>query len=93
MQSGAELLKEWMQLRGYKQARVAEVFGMTVSFVSMLMNRHRVPSLDKAIKIERLTGIPVEAWSSSANDNSERTVAAVGGKRRHSQAVNVNGRK
>lgn len=68
MASGAEQLRDWMQRRGFNQAETARAFGWTVSFVSMLMNEHRLPSLDNAVKIERVTGIPVAAWSSREDD-------------------------
>ena len=70
-----------MQRRGFNQAETAREFGWTVSFVSMLMNEHRMPSLDNAVKIERATGIPVAAWSSSDDDELAPTGSDGGGKR------------
>ena len=81
MKSGAEQLRDWMKRRGFNQAETALEFGWTESFVSMLMNEHRMPSLDNAVKIERLTGIPVVAWSSSGDDELAPTGSESGGKR------------
>lgn len=68
MQSGAALLRAWIDRSGYKtQANVASAWGFKESFLSMLVNGKRVPSLDNAVRIEQLTGIPVQSWSSSAN--------------------------
>lgn len=59
-----------MGRQGHKrQNELTEVFGWTESFISMLLSGRRMPSLDNAVKIERLTGIPVAAWSSSDDDN------------------------
>jgi transcriptional regulator with XRE-family HTH domain len=86
MPTGAELLTDWINRRGYKQAEVAELFGLQVSFVSMLVNGKRIPSLDNAVKIERFTGIPVAAWTSSPHDDSETAMAAPATKaKRHRQ--------
>ena len=82
MQSGAELLKAWIERRGYRQNEAAIHLDLNEAFLSMLVNGKRLPSLDNAIRIERHTGIPVEAWSSSERDSSEPAIAAVAGKRR-----------
>lgn len=50
------------------QREAAEHFGWDETYVSQLVNGRRSPGLDNAILIERLTGIPVEAWASSALD-------------------------
>lgn len=88
MKPGAELLRDWMERTGYgKQADVAELLGMHESFLSMLLSGKRVPKLTNAVKIERLTGIPVAAWTLSDVDESEAPVAAGAGKRRiHKQS-------
>jgi plasmid maintenance system antidote protein VapI len=83
MQSGSELLKQWIERSGYKrQADVAEFFQFKESFLSMLVNGKRVPSLDNAVKIESLTGIPVQAWTSSADDKAVVLVSGDGRKRK-----------
>lgn len=63
MQSGPDQLRDWMERRGIRNQRdAAELLEITEVFLSQLLNSRRKPGLDNAIKIERLTGIPVEAW-------------------------------
>jgi hypothetical protein len=52
-----------------------------MTFVSFLVNGKRTPGLTNALKIERLTGIPVEAWASSDLDDYEPATTAKGRKR------------
>lgn len=79
MQSGAEQLKDWMRRRGFKQADAARYLGFDEPYISVLSSGKRTPGLDNAILLERLTGIPVEAWASSElgdSESSEPVVAA-----------------
>lgn len=74
-----------MERRGFNQRETAEHFGWDETFVSMLLAdppRRRKPGLTNAIKIERETGIPVEAWVSSELDDQPEPVTATRGKRR-----------
>lgn len=74
-----------MKRRGFNQTQTAEHFGWDPTFISQLLAdppRRRKPGLDNAIKIERETGIPVEAWSSSALDESDEVIAGTRGKGR-----------
>ena len=82
MQSGARLLREWIERRGYNQRQTADLLNLHESMVSMLVNAARIPTLHMAVKIEELTGIPVKVWSSSADNKSEAADAPVRAKRR-----------
>jgi transcriptional regulator with XRE-family HTH domain len=93
MQSGAEQLRDWMRRRGFSQRQAAEYFGWDETFISKLTTEtahQRKPGLANAIKIERETGIPVEAWVSTEVDesnepessNRRKPVVRQGGKRR-----------
>jgi plasmid maintenance system antidote protein VapI len=82
MQSGASLLRDWIRRRRINQVEAAVELGFHESFMSMLVNGRRVPSLDNALMIEEATGIPVKAWSSSRRDNSESTAVTSGRNRR-----------
>lgn len=62
MHSGPEQLKDWMRRRGFTQADMARYFGWDESFVSVLVSGRRNPGLETAVTIERLAGIPIEAW-------------------------------
>lgn len=78
MESGSEQLRDWMRRRGFKQADAARYLGVDEPYVSVLLSGKRTPGLDNAVKLERLTGIPVEAWASSELDNDDqREPAAV----------------
>jgi transcriptional regulator with XRE-family HTH domain len=65
MQLGARQLRDWIARRGVNQAEAAELLGFHEAFVSQLVNGKRFPGLVNALKIERVTGIPVSAWASS----------------------------
>lgn len=65
------MLRAWMQRTGHtKQRDVANLFGVHESYVSLLLNFDKAPGRNLAVKIERLTGIPVRAWISSSLDES-----------------------
>jgi len=70
MKLGPEQLKDWMHRRRFLQREAADFLGFDETFVSQLVNGRRVPGLDNAIRIERKTGIPVEAWLSHEDDKS-----------------------
>lgn len=76
MESGAKQLKEWMHRRRFMQTEAAKYLGFDPTFVSQLVNGARTPGLDNAIKIERETGIPVEAWLPIDRDETVQPVAA-----------------
>lgn len=86
MQSGAEQLKDWMERRGFNQRETATHFGWDETFISQLITERRKPGLMNAIRIERETGIPVEAWASSELDESAEAVPASRGKRKQDKA-------
>lgn len=70
MKHGALMLKVWMERQKLSQRETAEHFGWNETFLSKIMRRHRTPGLANAIKIERETGIPVEAWMVSELDET-----------------------
>jgi transcriptional regulator with XRE-family HTH domain len=71
MKSGREQLKDWMGRRGLNQTETAGHFGWDITFISQLVNGRRLPGLTNAVKIERETGIPVEAWLPNELDNGQ----------------------
>lgn len=82
MQSGADQIKDWMRRRGFTQADAARYLEFDEPYVSVLATGKRTPGLENAIHLERLTGIPVEAWSSTDLDESAEAVSATGPKPR-----------
>lgn len=76
MISGSEQFTDWMRRRGFNQADAARYLAFDQPYISVLVSGKRSPGLDNAIKLERLTGIPVEAWASSEIDESDHDAAA-----------------
>jgi transcriptional regulator with XRE-family HTH domain len=62
MQSGPEQLRDWMKRRKLNQSETAEHLDMDETYISQIVNGVRTPGLHNALLIERMTGIPVEAW-------------------------------
>jgi transcriptional regulator with XRE-family HTH domain len=58
-------LRDWMTRTGRTYGSVADALGVTDAHVSYLARGRRIPSLELAIKIANLTGIPVTAWARS----------------------------
>lgn len=75
MQTGAEQLVDWMDRRGLNQRETAKHFEWDETFISMLVTGRRLPGLANAVRIERETGIPVEAWVSSEHDEPATVVS------------------
>lgn len=47
-----------MDERGLTQRQLATEFGIEAAHLSLILSGHRRPSLDVAVRIEALTGIP-----------------------------------
>ena len=60
-QLAAWITRRFTKLHG-KQSLAAKLLDLDQSYVSQLLSGRRSPSLMTAVRIERLTGIPVEAW-------------------------------
>jgi transcriptional regulator with XRE-family HTH domain len=86
MQTGAKQLADWMRRRTLNQRETAAHFGWDETFISQLVTGKRTPGLANALKIERETGIPVEAWMASDADISEPALIDRAGKRKHDKA-------
>lgn len=71
MKSGVEQLKDWIERRAFSQRDAAEYLGWDEQSFSKLIRGTRGIGLSKAVQIEGLTGIPVEAWVSSLVDKSD----------------------
>lgn len=82
MKSGAEQLIDWMARRGLNQREAAEHFGWDETFISQLRSGKRTPGLSNAVKIERETGIPIEAWLETELDK-----AAIGDGRKAAKSL------
>jgi plasmid maintenance system antidote protein VapI len=59
---GPALLTRAIDTRKLARARVAGVLGVTRQHISVLCNGDAVPSLDLAVGIEELLGVPARSW-------------------------------
>lgn len=84
--SGSDQLKDWMERRGFNQTETAAFFGWPQALISYLINNQRTPGLRKAIRIERETGIPVEAWTLSPVHESDDDEPATASKSAYNKA-------
>lgn len=75
-----------MRRRGFNQADAARYMEFEQPFISQLLSGVRSPGLANAIKIERFSGIPVEAWAASELADVAEPVAADAGKPRYNKA-------
>lgn len=82
MKRGVEQLIAWMERRGLSQRETAAMLDWHETHLCHLLAGRRSPELESAIKIERVTGIPVEAWVSSAVDSPVEPVGARARKRK-----------
>ena len=76
-----------MRRRGFNQSDAARYLEFEPPYVSDLLTERRTPGLANAIRIERLAGIPVEAWTSTDIDEHEELATGTHGKRKRSQSV------
>ena len=53
-------LKRWMKQRELSQADLARQFGISTAYLSFFLNGHRTFGAKTALRISRLTGIPME---------------------------------
>lgn len=86
MNTGPEQLKDWMHRRRFMQREAADYLGYHETYISHLLNGARTPSLDNAVQIERMTGIPIEAWVTSELDKLAEVGAATGKKTNKTKA-------
>jgi plasmid maintenance system antidote protein VapI len=70
MKPGHEQLADWIERRGFSQREAASFLGWHETFLSKILTTDRSPGLANAVKIERETGIPAEAWLSIRLDKS-----------------------
>lgn len=61
--TGRERLAEYCRRCRLKQYELADLLGMHFTTLSQVLAGKRRPGLDTALRIERLTGVPVESWS------------------------------
>lgn len=67
-----------MRRRGFTQADAARYLEYEESLVSKVLKGGHTPGLRNAIHLERLTGIPVEAWATPLEETDARQPALAG---------------
>ena len=68
---GRKLLRQWIGRRCRTDREAALVLGMDHTHLSQILNGRRSPGLVTSVKIERVTGIAVEAWVPTRVGTSE----------------------
>jgi len=74
MLKGREQLKAWMTRSRVNQREAAKIIGMDHTFLNQILSGRRFPALANAVRIERITGIPAEAWLATAVGVSSKPV-------------------
>lgn len=70
MPHGRDQLRDWIDRREFSQREAALYLSTDETMLSHWLSGRRQPGLTNAVKLERLTGIPVEAWMSSELDET-----------------------
>jgi transcriptional regulator with XRE-family HTH domain len=63
--TGPEQLRAWRKRQKISQHRLAAQIGCAGQAICDYEAKRTKPSLDRAIAIERITGIPCQAWASA----------------------------
>lgn len=63
--SGPQQLRAWRKRQKISQHRLAAQIGCAGQVICLYESGRTKPSLDRAIEIERITGIPCQAWASA----------------------------
>ncbi len=82
-QTGRERLAQWIERSKLNQLEASIIIGIDPTQLSQILNGNRRPGLDNAVKIERRTGIVVEAWVPLADDEPAEPVGASSRKSRN----------
>jgi len=67
MGNGRKRLAQWIERSKMSQREVARLLGFHVSVLNKVLKGHRTPGLATALRLERVTGIPVESWTPTRN--------------------------
>lgn len=62
MKHGRYQLMQWIRRGRVSQSVAAEELGLKSPQLSKYLTGYATPTLEKALRIQRLTSIPVEAW-------------------------------
>ena len=76
MESGRQQLRAWIDRAKLNQRKAARLLGVTDVLISQWLSGIRTPSLEKAIDLERHTGIQPESWLLTTVSESAESVRA-----------------
>jgi transcriptional regulator with XRE-family HTH domain len=76
MESGRNRLRDWIWRSRVNQTKAAEILGVNQVVLSQWLNGVRIPGLENAVKIERITGISVESWLLTDVSKADEPVGA-----------------
>jgi transcriptional regulator with XRE-family HTH domain len=74
-----ERFVRWLRLSRLTQVEVARQLGRHRSFISQLKKGVKRPTLDDAVKLEAMTGIPAGAWATprrATKRSAKKSIAA-----------------
>lgn len=74
--TGRSRLRQWIDRSKLNQLEASEIIGFDKTALNHILTGKRTPGLQNALKIERATGIPVEAWVPTSGDTSSLNESA-----------------
>jgi transcriptional regulator with XRE-family HTH domain len=84
--TGSERLAQWIERGKLSQVEAARIIGIDKTQLSQILNDKRRPGLDNAVRIERATGISVEAWVPTPVDETAASYSVVAQKSKAGKA-------
>lgn len=78
---GAQAVLDWIDRQGLNQRQAAVKIGIGHDYLNHIVCGRSKVGLSTALRIERTTGIPVEAWDSTGVDKREPVTIAKARKR------------
>jgi transcriptional regulator with XRE-family HTH domain len=82
MKDARTRLIEWLERSKLSQRKGADLLGVHYTFLNQILSGRRSPALATAVKIEQVTGVPVEAWVPTTVDDDDLELVGVGPKRK-----------
>lgn len=74
MHSGRERLAAWLKRSNLNQREGAKLLRLHWTFLNQILLGRRSPGLANAVLIERVTGVPVEAWLSTRVSKRDQAI-------------------
>jgi len=78
MQHGSTLLKAWMERARLNQREAAVVLALNYTMLNKLLRGVRCPGRQSAVHLQRVAGVPVEAWESTTSSHAKKRTPWIG---------------